>query len=511
MVSCFHVSTILVVLLIQFPLLRSGYEECKDAINNAEDVKLCPTSKEEWDIAARRKNCSKQAALAEGKNCTIHKKPLEYHCLINAFRTKFLEVCEAEKTIFGYCAEYNEVGKVIQNHYSAACDKVFPKCDDSYRSTDAYKYPDCYKLVNQTHASTDVESGDPENGYDITIIIISTCIAVAVLCCLVKTLHYIRGRKKNLKKEKDEEKNPCLSKMAPENMENKGAESKPSIQYFSYKMDKFQHFHYLYNQNKDLLRKIMDKESTSNDLINVVFEDVFVKCGVIGKFTDEDLLLLPKGRTNKKNENEKHWEAVPILCFENNLPLQSVLETCQREGASNLIFVQSLKDVTDESDDFIINVGRNKTNILEAIISCLEQPLCNKLQEWLHLYKEDSDILADIDAVWKMRLNHDDEMVIPEVPEDLQKYLSGNSDIESYTWLTDSTLQLSVKKTTDEKKLRDELKELDPKFYAKCLVLIDKRKSMKRNTGDVVKKDDINWSKPSPNHSFESTKQNESN
>lgn len=82
-------------------MLRSGYEECKDAINNAEDVKLCPTSKEEWDIAARRKNCSKQAALAEGKNCTIHKKQPEYHCLINAFRTKFLEVCEAEKTIFG--------------------------------------------------------------------------------------------------------------------------------------------------------------------------------------------------------------------------------------------------------------------------------------------------------------------------------------------------------------------------------------------------------------------------
>lgn len=100
-------------------------------------------------------------------------------------------------------------------------------------------------------------------------------------------------------------------------------------------------------------------------------------------------------------------------------------QACQREGASNLIFVQSLKDVTDEADDFIINVGRNKTNILESIISCLEQPLCNRLQEWLNLYKEDSDIIADIDAVFKMRLNHDDEMVIPEVPEDLQKYLSG--------------------------------------------------------------------------------------
>lgn len=44
-------------------------------------------------------------------------------------------------------------------------------------------------------------------------------------------------------------------------------------------------------------------------------------------------------------------------------------------------------------------------------------------------------------------------------------------------------------------KLRDELKELDPKFYAKCLVLIDKRKSVKRNTGDVVKKDDVELNK----------------
>lgn len=80
--------------------MRSTYEECKDAINNAEDVKVCPRSKEEWDIAARRKNCSKQAVLAEGKNFTIKKK-LEYHCLINAFRNKFLEVCEPAKTIFG--------------------------------------------------------------------------------------------------------------------------------------------------------------------------------------------------------------------------------------------------------------------------------------------------------------------------------------------------------------------------------------------------------------------------
>lgn len=64
-------------------------------------MKSCPTSKEEWDIAARKKNCRKQAALAEEKNCRVHSKQLEYHCLINAFRNKSLEVCEAAKTIFG--------------------------------------------------------------------------------------------------------------------------------------------------------------------------------------------------------------------------------------------------------------------------------------------------------------------------------------------------------------------------------------------------------------------------
>lgn len=502
MVSFYHVSVILVVLIFQFHLLRSTYEECKEAINNAEEVKVCPRSKEEWDIAARRKNCSKQAVLAEGKNCTIHEKQLEYHCLINAFRNKLLEVCEAAKTMFGHCAEYNELGMVIQNHYSAKCNQVFPKCDESYRSPDAYKYPDCYKLVHQTHASKD----DPEIGYNTTDIIIPTLTAVIALCCLVIVLRCIRGRKLKQKKENDEENCKCLLNTVPE---NKGAESKPCIQYFCYKIDKFQHFYYFYKQVKEFLGRLRNKESENNDLIDVVFRD-FVKCGVIGEFTDEDLLLLPKGIKNMKNENENHWEAVPVLCFQNNLPLQSVLEVCQREGASNLIFIKSHKDEADEADDFIINVDRNKTKIVEAIISCLEQPLCKMLKKWLNLYSEDSDIRSDIDALCKMKLNHDDETDISGIPDDLWKYLSGNSDITSYAWMTNYTLQLYVKQTTDEMKLKDELKELDPKFYAKCLVLIDKR-TMKRNTGDEVKKDDIDWSKDSQNYSFESTKRNESN
>lgn len=40
---------------------------------------------------------------------------------------------------WGYCTEFNEAGKVIQNHYAALCEDVSPKCDVFYRSSDAYK------------------------------------------------------------------------------------------------------------------------------------------------------------------------------------------------------------------------------------------------------------------------------------------------------------------------------------------------------------------------------------
>lgn len=56
------------------------------------------------------------------------------------------------------------------------------------------------------------------------------------------------------------------------------------------------------------------------------------------------------GRTNKKNENENHWEAFPILCFENNLPLQSVLEVyifskTEKNNEIDIIKINMLKKV----------------------------------------------------------------------------------------------------------------------------------------------------------------------
>lgn len=82
-------------------LSRGVYEGCQDAVYNLKVVTSCPKSKEEWNIASSIKNCTAIAAVAKKKNCTIDDIHPKYHCVINAFRNKFLEVCADEKTIFG--------------------------------------------------------------------------------------------------------------------------------------------------------------------------------------------------------------------------------------------------------------------------------------------------------------------------------------------------------------------------------------------------------------------------
>lgn len=39
----------------------------------------------------------------------------------------------------GHCVEFNTGGGVIQDQMSAPCNISFPKCDDIYHSTEAYK------------------------------------------------------------------------------------------------------------------------------------------------------------------------------------------------------------------------------------------------------------------------------------------------------------------------------------------------------------------------------------
>lgn len=61
-----------------------------------------------------------------------------------------MEVCAPPRIIFKHCVEFNVRGGVIQDHLSAPCSATFPKCDEYYFSSDAYKYPDCYTLVSKS-------------------------------------------------------------------------------------------------------------------------------------------------------------------------------------------------------------------------------------------------------------------------------------------------------------------------------------------------------------------------
>lgn len=53
---------------------------------------------------------------------------------------------------------------VIQNHYSAECNQVFPKCDESYRSSDAYKCT-LLRAINQSLVISALFSKKDENTY----------------------------------------------------------------------------------------------------------------------------------------------------------------------------------------------------------------------------------------------------------------------------------------------------------------------------------------------------------
>lgn len=73
----------------------------------------CPQSKEEWDIAASKKNCSKRAA---GLICAASEE-FKYHCVINGYRNALVEVCAPKRLILGIFSRfsYNKVAFVSRH------------------------------------------------------------------------------------------------------------------------------------------------------------------------------------------------------------------------------------------------------------------------------------------------------------------------------------------------------------------------------------------------------------
>lgn len=59
------------------------------------------------------------------------------------------------------------------------------------------------------------------------------------------------------------------------------------------------------------------------------------------------------GKAIKDDENKTHWEAVPLLCFQNNLPLQSALEVCfflhRAENIQIINYLKIIDSVTNKA------------------------------------------------------------------------------------------------------------------------------------------------------------------
>lgn len=101
------------------------------------------------------------------------------------------------------------------------------------------------------------------------------------------------------------------------------------------------------------------------------------------------------------------------------------MQTRPGERACHSILIKPVLDASDKKDDSIIIVNQNKDNILKAITSCLEQPLCCILQELSDFYSECTERSNEIMALKKMMLAHNEHNETPTVPDNIKKYLSG--------------------------------------------------------------------------------------
>lgn len=104
----------------------------------------------------------------------------------------------------------------------------------------------------------------------------------------------------------------------------------------------------------------MNNENKRHDLTVVMPKNVVIRIELVGNFTNDNLKLLPKGKvtslifsvslrilllfdtwiyehdlllgklSNEKKVDESIWEAIPLVCFQNDVSRKSALEVCYR-------------------------------------------------------------------------------------------------------------------------------------------------------------------------------------
>lgn len=92
-----------------------------------------------------------------------------------------------------------------------------------------------------------------------------------------------------------------------------GTDSK-TPKYFYFKAKYFQAFHYIYKLARDCRSRI-ENVLKNNDKRDEMTEEVFIKIGIVGKFTDADLKLISTGRGKKIQLQNLHSNCFFFICF----------------------------------------------------------------------------------------------------------------------------------------------------------------------------------------------------
>ncbi|XP_062620685.1 uncharacterized protein LOC134282296 [Saccostrea cucullata] len=152
--------SICIIITVMFVSKVTTFGRCEISIITMRFVESCPEDEESWAKAAEILDCSsvtQSCAESMGSSFNIQNYIFQYHCVINAWRNATMEVCALNRTILGFCAEFNIQGAVIQDNYDAVCTQHTPPCPSSYNSAEAYKYPSCYEMAKRnriTHMKT---------------------------------------------------------------------------------------------------------------------------------------------------------------------------------------------------------------------------------------------------------------------------------------------------------------------------------------------------------------------
>lgn len=83
---------------------------CPWSRKTSQTVDLCPKSREEMEVRAKKKNCG---SIAHEQKCTGPKR-IKYHCVMNELETAFIEVCAPVYRIHGTILGLNK--KKIQSY-----------------------------------------------------------------------------------------------------------------------------------------------------------------------------------------------------------------------------------------------------------------------------------------------------------------------------------------------------------------------------------------------------------